>query len=454
MAGAGVRAAAAEARPVEDAEFARLMAALGPFEPSPAIAVAVSGGVDSLCLALLLERWSRARDGRLLALIVDHGLRPESAAEAARARARLAARGIEARILSWTGPKPESGIQAAARAARYRLLAAACARVGIVHLALAHHRDDQCETHLLRAAAGSGPYGLAAMAAVVEGRGLRLIRPLLAVPGRRLRATGAAAGLAWDEDPSNRDPRFARARLRAGGGAADADGLAVRIAELGLARADADRRIAALLVRALRLDPAGSALVDLGALAAAPPETALAALARILCTVSGSLHPPRTARLGRLMATLDSAGLPGRRTLGGCLLVPAAGGRMLVCREPAAIVPAAEVRPGETLLWDGRFTVRLGNARSRRGPLSVRAVDATAWRRLARAAERSAYRPAWWPPAVVRAALPVLCDLDGPLALPHLIGCQVSEEAKKIPLAAWFTPRLPATSAAFAAVAT
>src|ERR1700693_3737439 len=126
------------AAPLTDAEFAARLDALGPFERAPRLAVAVSGGADSLALALFADAWARARGGRIAALTVDHRLRAASATEARQVGAWLAPRGIVHRTLAWEGPHPESDIQAAARAARYRLLEAWCEEQGILHLLTAH----------------------------------------------------------------------------------------------------------------------------------------------------------------------------------------------------------------------------------------------------------------------------------------------------------------------------
>lgn len=205
---------AAPKRPFTVAELGATLDAIGGFEPQPMIAVAVSGGPDSLALAILADRWARARGGTAWALTVDHGLRPESAAESEIVGGWLAARRIPHAVLSWEGAKPATGIQEAARTARYRLLTAWCAARGCLHLLLAHHREDQAETFLIRRRAGSGMDGLAGMAAVRELPHVRLVRPLLAVAKTRLVALLGAEGQDFLRDPSNANPIFERSRLR------------------------------------------------------------------------------------------------------------------------------------------------------------------------------------------------------------------------------------------------
>jgi len=317
--------------PLAPPAFAALMAGLGPFEPCPELAAGVSGGPDSLALALLLQDWLAGQGGRLTALTVDHGLRPESGAEARQVGAWLAARGIAHVILPWTGPHPRTGIQAAARAARQRLLGAWCAQAGVLHLALAHQRDDQAETRWLRAERGSGPDGLAGMAAQVETRWGRVIRPLLTVDRRALKAVLEAAGQSWIDDPSNRDPRYARVRARAALAEAG-QALAAAAAESGRQRRLSEQETARWLARAATIDPAGSIAVDLDALAAAPASMLRRSIMRALITVGMLAYPPRGDRVDRLVAAVVAGG-PGRpRTLGGCRVVRR-GARLLIAPE-------------------------------------------------------------------------------------------------------------------------
>ena len=329
------------------AEFAALMAPLGPFEPLPRLAVAVSGGADSMALALLADGWARARGGALLGLIVDHGLRAEAAGEAESTRRTLAARRINARVLRVTDLARGPALPARARAARYALLRAACAEADIVHLLLGHHAADQAETVILRALARSGPAGLAGMAALVEEAGLRLLRPLLSVPPGRLRATLATERVSWAEDPSNADRAFSRPRLRAlrrdrdGAGSATA-ALAAAAAAFGAARTRAEVEVAWFLGAAAAFHPEGFALLP------AQPM-APAALGAIIAAIGGRAWPPARSALAALAEAPRPATLAGVRLTAAGRLGPG----LLAVREPAAMGPAVRARPGAC--WDGRF---------------------------------------------------------------------------------------------------
>jgi tRNA(Ile)-lysidine synthase len=400
----------ASAHPLGPAEFAALIGALGPFERRPEVAIALSGGPDSLCLCLLAAGWAQARGGRATALIVDHGLRETAAAEARQVARWLRARRIDHRILQWTGPKPATGVQAAAREARYDLLGAWCRAEGVLHLLLGHHLDDQAETVTLRRARQSGADGLAGMAAVRELRGLRLLRPLLAVPKSRLRATLIAAGQPWLEDPSNRAGRFARSRLRLGP-ALDAAALAHLAAEHASARAARDERTAAWLADHARVDPAGFVRLAVAALASAPLEIGRRALQQVLISVGGNRYPPRQAHLARLVEQIRG-GLSSGRTLAGCRILPWQD-QLLVCREAKRIEEVAALVAGVPVLWDRRFRLELVGelpglvVRALAG--GERAVNAGDW--------PAPPRPL---PAPVRPGLPSVWHGDTVLAVPHL----------------------------------
>lgn len=376
------------------------MAGLGPFEPPPSVAVAVSGGADSLALALLAQDWVRAQSGSVLGLVVDHGLRAESAAEAHQAVDRLASRGIAARLLTLTGLRRGSALATRARTARYSALTAACADAGILHLLLGHHAADQAETVLIRELGGSGPHGLAGMAALVETPSLRLLRPLLGVPPGRLRAVLRAAGLAWTEDPSNADPAALRPRLRAlrrdrGGAGSATRALVAGAAAHAASRAAEEARIATILAARARIHAEGFAVLSPGPL----PVAALAALLRAITGAAFPLAPDAVAAL---------AAMPMPATLGGVRLLPAGrlGPGLLVVREAAAMAPPVEVRPGA--VWDGRFRVLAGAPPAdgvMLGPLG---------------AEAAALRSHSSLPSAVLVTLPALRRAGVLVAVPHL----------------------------------
>jgi tRNA(Ile)-lysidine synthase len=184
---------------------------------APAIVLAVSGGPDSIALMWLAARWRRAlrRGPRLIAVTVDHGLRREAAREARDVKHLAKTLDLPHRTLRWSDAKPNTGVPAAARAARYRLLAEAARASGATHILTAHTRDDQAETLLMRMLRGSGITGLAAMARQSEREGVWLARPLLDVPKSQLIATLNKAKIAFADDPTNRDTSYTRPRLRA-----------------------------------------------------------------------------------------------------------------------------------------------------------------------------------------------------------------------------------------------
>lgn len=320
---------------ISPAEFASL---LEPLSPNPSFAVAVSGGADSMALCLLAEHWARTHGGRITALTVNHGLRPESTAEAVQVRSWLEERGIGHQTLVWQHGPLKGNIQEKAREARYRLLADWCREHSMQDLLVAHTLDDQTETLLLRLKRGSHIEGLAAMRPASVMHGIRLLRPLLTIPKARLAATLQASEQPWIEDPGNRDSTYDRARLRALLAALpDRDALVACLAataeKLGALRALREAETRAFLQAHARLLPDGSVECDASALSQAAPDLALRALSSLLRQVGGEPHPPRFLQLERLYEALRRPGAR-RRTLHGCL-VSRRDTRLLLRREHA-----------------------------------------------------------------------------------------------------------------------
>ena len=408
--------AAEAAQPVSAAEANKL------FEPlahASALVLAVSGGADSTALLVLAARWRAARKTRptLVAVTIDHGLRPESAAEA-RAVKRLARRlGVRHRTLHWSGQKPKTGLQQAARIARYGLLAAFARTLRANHILTAHTLDDQAETVLIRMTRGSGISGLGGMRSMTplalagrmlsrsqrspslvqsnsaqslhspggpmqpklqpkphgEPRGdktrgeLLLVRPFLGIAKARLIATVQAADIPYVEDASNRDPRFARSRLRELMPALAREGLdAGRIALFArrLQRADtaleAAVDVAAARVARRPFPNAGAVMLDAASFFDLPQEIAVRLLARSLAQSGdeGQAQLGKVEALYERLATAKEAGsVRLRRTLAGAMVTLNKAGLTV---ETA---PPRRNRPGSTPAKDpvrGRIPQPLG----------------------------------------------------------------------------------------------
>lgn len=322
-----------------------MAAAFAGLEAAPALLLAVSGGPDSMALMWLAARWAAAlpHAPKLHVATVDHGLRRESAAEAGLVAAAARTLGLPHATLAWTGDKPRTRIQERARAARYALLAAHARSVGAPKILTAHHADDQAETVLMRLTRGSGIGGLAGMRRETPLEpDVALVRPLLDVPKDALVALCAAAGLATVDDPSNRDPAYARARLR--GRRAELAGLGLDPpALLRLARraARADDALEAEAARvAAALPSEGDALQLAGS--DLQPEILLRLLRRRIEAIApGRLRLERLERLTEALAAALAGGRPHRATLGGARIVLGADASLAVTPAPARRVHRA-----------------------------------------------------------------------------------------------------------------
>ena len=403
------------ANPLDSAEFAAALGALARFEARPFVAVAVSGGPDSLALAILADHWAREHGGRICALTVDHRLRPESGAEIRLLRGWLAARAIRHEVVVWSADKPATGIQEAARAARYAFLAEWCREHGCLHLLTAHHREDQTETNLIRRNAGSGTYGLAGMSAIRELADCRILRPLLGVAKARLVALLDAETQPYVSDPSNRDPAFERSRLRATDAlpaGADLAALLDGIRKLGHERGAQERKSDRLLAETVVLHPAGFASLD-PELARAPSDIAERALQAIVAAIGGKPYPARRERLARLRGILAEGGRRGHM-LGGCHFVHWRR-HFLVLRELAGAAGPVRLTPGTRLLWDRRFSVALPATAP--GAVTIGYLGHSGVAALNRQQHEQCRGGL---PRLLYPVLPAVWDAEGIAAVPHL----------------------------------
>jgi tRNA(Ile)-lysidine synthase len=341
------------------------------FKRAGALVLAISGGPDSIALMWLAARWRKALTlgPELLAVTVDHSLRAESAREAREVKRLARELGLPHRTVRWSGEKPKSGVPAAARTARYRLLASVARQTGASHILTAHTRDDQAETLLMRLLRGSGVGGLAAMARESEREGVLIARPFLNVSKAQLIATLEKAGIGYADDPTNRDTRFTRPRIRAviehlsaeGGDARNLARLAARLARANAAievLADGAARYLALKDLALKdlalkdqttgsrpaaVTPPQHASFEAVAFARLPEEIRLRLLLRAIDRI-GHEGPAELGKAEALLAALDGAlqktaatkaatrAMPLKQTLAGAI-ISLSGGRITI--EPA-----------------------------------------------------------------------------------------------------------------------
>lgn len=379
---------------VEAAARAALDRRLDPASRAP-LAVAVSGGGDSVALLHLAADWAAWAGRSLRVLSVDHGLNPASGAWSERVVQAAARLGLPAEIVRWSGTKPHAGLPAAARTARHALLAEAARAAGARVILLGHTANDLLESAAMRAEGASvgDPREWAPSPAWPEGRGLFLLRPLLGVSREGLRGHLRSLGETWIEDPANADRRFARARARA--------------ASPG--RVDGGAKPS----------PAPPALAEetpWGGLSWPSANTpGPRALSAAVLSASGGVEPPRGPRLtGLAQRLLRGEGA----TLAGARIAPA-DGAILFGRDPGRLgLPATAASPGRELVWDGRFALAVEEPGTV-GPLAGRAARLSP-------AERATLRPV---PAWARPSLPVLETESGAIRL--------AAEARPLALERW-----------------
>jgi tRNA(Ile)-lysidine synthase len=369
------------------------------------LAVALSGGGDSLALLHLAKAWADRAGRRLIALTVDHGLQAASGDWSRFAAERAARLGVPHQVLPWLGAKPERGLPAAARAARQALLAEAARSAGAHVILMGHTADDLLEAETMRAAGASAPSPRAwsPSPAWPEGRGVFVLRPLLDHRRAGLRALLEDIGESWIEDPANDDPRFARTlarrRLTRGVAAAAPPVVEARPRWPGL--------------EAVRMGIGGELTAPRAALVAAEPSEARVVIGALALCAAGTQRPPSTASLDRIAERLRrgecfTASLAGAR-------IEAAGEEVRFCREAGERtrrgLQPAPLPVGESV-FDGRFELRAA--------ADDYLIDGLRGR-AARLAPEARARLSDVPPAA-RGALPAVIAPDGQVTCPALYG--------------------------------
>lgn len=319
------------ANPISAEQAGELLAPLADLE---SVAIAVSGGADSMACLRLVHRWAGQNANRpaLTCLTVDHRLRPQSAQEAEQVAQWCGQIGVPCQVLVWQGPHPTSNIQSHARQARYDLMTSWCRAHATSTLVVAHHQEDQAETMLMRLARGSAVGGLGGMATAVHWDGVTILRPFLTVPRARLAASLKVFGQAWTQDPSNANHDFERVRVRAAlPGLADIgltpQSLARSAQRLGRAARALDQIAEDILAQSA---PGDQVRLDHSIFLDAPEEIQLRLLAGLIVRADGAslAHGRQLERAVAALQMKDFAAF----TLGGCR----------IGLEKAAIVVAKE----------------------------------------------------------------------------------------------------------------
>ncbi|OJX12374.1 MAG: tRNA lysidine(34) synthetase TilS [Caedibacter sp. 37-49] len=422
-------------------EFAQSMAKFGPYETSPHLAVAVSGGSDSLALALLANQWLKTHGGTLTALTVDHQLRPTSTQEAHQVQKWLSVYGINTIILTWSDAKLERRLQEKAREARYQRLAEWCRLQGVLHLLLGHHLEDQQETISMRMEKHSGIEGLAGMSALVEKPYYRLLRPLLTYSKQRLQATLISHNQTWIEDPSNQNSKFKRVELRQ----QKIQFSSKEILSRGQQRIAYEDTLNVLIPRFVTPFPEGYALLKHSAWSQLTLENQLGIMQRLLMTYGRNPYPPARESLVKFIEHFHSLSSP--RTLHGCLVFPYQQDFLLIMREPGAIHDEIQLTDNLNSMpawWDQRFIINI--PATLQGQCTLKALGQKGWETIKKVIPDSKQ----YFPYPVALTLPSLWQEDRLISIPNYfkipanqIFTLLEEHAIK------FLPRYPLTRFTF-----
>ncbi len=405
--------------------FTETMRGLLPHGFPRRLAVAVSGGSDSMALALLAKDWADREGVILTAFTVNHGLRTEAAGEARQVKRWLEARGITTRVLTWKGPYPKSGIQEAARNARYQLMAEACTDEAIGALLLGHQLEDQLETLLMRLSKGSGLEGLAAIQGVSEWGRLRLLRPLLTVRRTVLREYLNAYSQGWIDDPSNENPVYTRTRVGAVLSemqqlpGSNMETIALSLARLQRASNSLEMLAGQKIQAECEISPLGFIQMPDRMLDDCPEELSLRILSMLLRCVGGGQRI-KLSTLEQLYHRLFKEGAGKSATIAGAQMQKSGNG-WLFCREPGrAGLPNIKVTAEqEDWIWDNRFMITdsLPGEELPEG-LYIDALGAEGWRQIKEFSDTSRLL---FVPAKVRNSLPALWIEDKMVAAPLLL---------------------------------
>jgi tRNA(Ile)-lysidine synthase len=339
-------------------EFTQLVEQLSEFPAHCHVAIALSGGRDSLALTLLVSQWALKKGYQVTALTVDHGLRENSGDEAKAVAQMMKEWSIPHVILPWQGDKPQANIQATARQARYRLLLDWCRSHDVHSLFVGHHLEDQAETFLLRLARGSGVDGLSAMISCQNQGYVNILRPFLTISRQRIEKFLKDKNIVWIEDPSNQSRQFSRIRLRQLQNQMEKEGFtSLRLAQtahrMRRVRQALEHIVTEIIKNNVQVYSEGYCLFKKNILRDNPEEIGLRVIALLLKMMGDTVYRPRLERLERLYETLIHSS-DCEHTLSGCK-ISSQSDSITICRETGRITERLVIRDSEPFWWDSRY---------------------------------------------------------------------------------------------------
>lgn len=400
------------------------------------LALAVSGGSDSMAMALLVAQYAKEYGVEVIAITVDHKLRAESASEAKLVGEWLKKRDIEHHILCWQADKKSSNIQAQARKARYKMMADFCVHKDIKLLIVAHTSEDQAETVLMRMMRGSGVDGLAGMADTSEVFGIKVIRPLLKFNRDELQKYLQDSKQEWIDDPSNENSKFKRVEIRKFIKSSDEPVLLVqRLVQTANHMARAKDYIETVmrerLAGVVTFHEAGFYTIDVVQFKKLHQEERLRSLASALQHVGGQDYRPRFEKLNNLHDNILNGNIVSGCTLWGCEIAYSkkknAEHIIYIYREISLVADDVKVSSNEKIIWDERFICDVGNVKI--ANLRVGALGAIGYKDISNDIKNNLNAKIL--PKKIIYTLPAFKALEKVLAVPH-IGYYSSDNLKKV----------------------
>ena len=343
-------------------EFNEVIQKIALFEDNPHVAVAVSGGADSIALMCLLNQWVKLKSGKLTVLIVDHQIRRESKNECKFVKKIADRKKIDCTILTWSGKKPKSKLMELARKKRYELILNYCKKYKILHLMIGHHFDDKLETFYMRSLRNGNIIGLSSIPWIREDSSLRIIRPFLNFPKERLIQTCKYFDYKWLDDPSNKNEKYERVRVRNEIKKLSENEIKELIKKNKFyikRRIIYEEKISYFFVNHLKFDQFGRFSFKQRDFIKLNDELKIEVIKRILTTNSGSDYPPRKKPIEEIIKIIMTNN-SFKFTLNSNIVT---SNRNLISFTRESYVTqmmmkdGIYVNPGETKLWDNRFEV-------------------------------------------------------------------------------------------------